>query len=187
MIKGDVQKRGMLCFVVDALRRELRDVDDTTRSFDDFFFFFTEERRSIELFIYLFIFSSYLLLFSFRLFIYVYVYVLFFPPFFGKRGDSRFSQERAGDYVPSLLDAQMLLLYFPRFQCQLISLSLSFSFALYTYISQCSVSLSVSFCLSLSFLFIHTLTHRYIYICVFGEHNCLHHAFVVHPRKDQAM
>lgn len=150
-----------------------------------FFFFFTEERRSIELFIYLFIFSSYLLLFSFRLFIYVYVYVLFFPPFFGKRGDSRFSQERAGDYVPSLLDAQMLLLYFPRFQCQLISLSLSFSFALYTYISQCSVSLSVSFCLSLSFLFIHTFTHRYI--CVFGEHNCLHHAFVVHPRKDQAM
>lgn len=187
MIKGDVQKRGMLCFVVDALRRELRDVDDTTRSFDDFFFFFTEERRSIELFIYLFIFSSYLLLFSFRLFIYVYVYVLFFPPFFGKRGDSRFSQERAGDYVPSLLDAQMLLLYFPRFQCQLISLSLFLFRSLHVHLSMLCFTLCFFLSLSLSFLFIHTLTHRYIYICVFGEHNCLHHAFVVHPRKDQAM
>ena len=178
----------MLCFVVDALRRELRDVDDTTRSFDDFFFFFTEERRSIELFIYLFIFSSYLLLFSFRLFIYVYVYVLFFPPFFGKRGDSRFSQERAGDYVPSLLDAQMLLLYFPRFQCQLISLSLSFflSFAR-TSLNALFHSLFLSVSLSLFFLYTQSHTDIYIYICVFGEHNCLHHAFVVHPRKDQAM
>lgn len=170
MIKGDVQKRGMLYFVVDALRRELRDVDDTTRSFDDFFFFLRrKEDRSNYLFIYLF----FRLIFYFSLLNYLYMYMymyFFFPPFFGKRGDSRFSQERAGDYVPSLLDAQMLLLYFPRFQCQLISLSLSFSFALYTYISQCSVSLSVSFCLSLSFLFIHTLTHRYIYIylCIRG-------------------
>lgn len=151
-----------------------------------FFFFFTEERRSIELFIYLF-FSSYLLFFSFRLFIYVYVYVLFFPPFFGKRGDSRFSQERAGDYVPSLLDAQMLLLYFPRFQCQLISLSLFLFRSLHVHLSMLCFTLCFFLSLSLSFLFIHTLTHRYIYICVFGEHNCLHHAFVVHPRKDQAM
>lgn len=187
MIKGDVQKRGMLCFVVDALRRELRDVDDTTRSFDDFFFFLRrKEDRSNYLFIYLF----FRLIFYFSLLDYLYMYMymyFFFPPFFGKRGDSRFSQERAGDYVPSLLDAQMLLLYFPRFQCQLISLSLFLFRSLHVHLSMLCFTLCFFLSLSLSFLFIHTLTHRYIYICVFGEHNCLHHAFVVHPRKDQAM
>ena len=111
----------------------------------------------------------------------------FFPPLFWKK--RRFSfQSGEGRRLCTIssrcADASPV---FSSFSVS-INLSLSLFLSLFrSYISQCSVSFSVSFCLSLSFLFIHTLTHRYIYICVFGEHNCLHHAFVVHPRKDQAM
>ena len=70
--------------MVDALRRELRDVDDTTRSFDDFFFFLRrKEDRSNYLFIYLF----FRLIFYFSLldYLYMYMYMYFFsPPFLEK-------------------------------------------------------------------------------------------------------
>lgn len=167
MIKGDVQKRGMLYFVVDALRRELRDVDDTTRSFDDFFFFFTEERRSIELFIYLFIFSSYLLLFSFRLFIYVYVYVLFFSPLFWKK--RRFSfQSGEGRRLCTIssrcADAS------PVFSSFSVSINLSLSLFLFRslHVHLSMLCFTLCFFLSLSLFSFYTHIHTQIYLCIRG-------------------
>lgn len=169
MIKGDVQKRGMLCFVVDALRRELRDVDDTTRSFDDFFFFLRrKEDRSNYLFIYLF----FRLIFYFSLLNYLYMYMymyFFFPPLFWKK--RRFSfQSGEGRRLCTIssrcADAS------PVFSSFSVSINLSLSLflfrSLHVHLSMLCFTLCFFLSLSLFSFYTHTHTQIYIYLCIRG-------------------
>lgn len=159
----------MLCFVVDALRRELRDVDDTTRSFDDFFFFLRrKEDRSNYLFIYLF----FRLIFYFSLLDYLYMYMymyFFFSPLFWKK--RRFSfQSGEGRRLCTIssrcADASPV---FSSFSVS-INLSLSLSLSLFTRTSLNALfhSLFLSVSLSLFSFYTHTHTQIYIYLCIRG-------------------
>lgn len=134
------------------------DVDDTIRSFDDFFFFFTEEKSICYcLFILLFY-----LFFSFRLFIYVYIYCTFFFPFWKKRRFSFQSGEgrRLCTISSRCADASPV---FSSFSVS-INLSLSLFLSLFTRTSLNALFHSVS--LSLSF-YIHI--HIYMCVCIFGS------------------
>lgn len=78
LIKGDVQKRGMLCFVVDALRRATMLMILYVLSMI-FFSFLRRKNRSVT--VYLFFCFIY---FSLLDYLYMYIYIVLFFPFLEK-------------------------------------------------------------------------------------------------------